>query len=151
MNPHIILSKFKPEKHNLLPILHSLQDNHPQNYLPDEVLMATAKYLNISLSSVYGVVGYYTMFSLKPRGKFVIRFCTSPVCALMGSITLLEWFSQQLSIKLGETTADGLFTIEECQCLGRCGQAPSMMVNHNVYENLTPETIENIIEELKKQ
>lgn len=149
MDTQEILNKFKPTKDNLLPILHSLQDNNPQNYLTDEALRATAKHLNISLSSVYGVVGYYTMFSRKPRGKYVIRFCTSPVCSLMGSINVLDFFSQRLGIAIGETTSDGIFTLEESECLGRCSKAPAMMINKQHYVNLTPELIESIIQQLK--
>lgn len=150
MNTQEILDKYKPAKENLLPILHAIQDSNPRNYLPDDALRATAKYLNITLSSVYGVVGYYTMFSRKPRGKYVIRFCTSPVCGMMGSINVLDWLSQWLGIGVGETTKDGLFTLEESECLGRCGKAPSMMVNQQFYGNLTPELLENIIHQLKK-
>ena len=149
MSTQEILSKFKPVKDNLLPILHHLQDNHPQNYLPDDALMATAKYLNMTTSSVYGVVGYYTMFSRKPRGKFIIRFCTSPVCNMMGSTSVLDWLSERLGISVGNTTPDGLFTIEESECLGRCGMAPSMMINQKFYGNLTPEVLDSIIHQLK--
>ncbi len=144
-----ILSEFKPFRDNLLPILHSLQDNHPQNYLSEEALRATAKYLNMSLSSVYGVVGYYSMFSRKPRGKYVIRFCPSPVCTLMGSVNVLDWFTQFLGINVGQTTPDGLFTLEVSECLGQCMKAPFMMINHDCYGNLTPEKIETIIHQLK--
>ena len=150
MNVNEILSKFEATKDNLIPILHAIQDNHPQNYLPDEALRATAKFLNLTLSSVYGVVGYYSMFSRKPRGKHVIRFCTSPVCGMMGSINVLDWLSQHLGIAVGETTPDGLFTLEESECLGRCGKAPSMMINQYFYGNLTPEILENIVHQLKK-
>lgn len=150
MNTQEILNQFKPSKDNLIPILHAIQDNNPQNYLPDEALKSTAKFLNLPLSSVYGVVGYYTMFSRKPRGKYVIRFCTSPVCGMMGSINLLDWFKQWLKIDLGETTPNGLFTLEESECLGRCGKAPSMMVNQDFYGNLTPEILEKIIHQLQK-
>lgn len=149
MNADKIFAEFKPNKDNLLPILHRLQDNHPQNYLPEETLKATAKFLNISLSSVYGVVGYYSMFSRKPRGKYIIRFCTSPVCSLMGSVNVLDWFTQFLGIMVGETTSDGLFTLEESECLGRCGKAPSMMINKDFYGNITPEIIESVIHKLK--
>lgn len=150
MNVNEILSKFEATKDNLIPILHAIQDNHPQNYLPDEALRATAKFLNLTLSSVYGVVGYYSMFSRKPRGKYVIRLCTSPVCGMMGSINLLDWFKQWLKIENGDTTPDGLFTLEESECLGRCGKAPSMIVNQAFYGNLTPEVLENIVHQLKK-
>jgi NADH-quinone oxidoreductase E subunit len=150
MNTQEILNQFKPLKENLLPILHAIQDNNPQNYLSDEALKSTAKYLNLPLSSVYGVVGYYTMFSRKPRGKYIIRFCTSPVCGMMGSINLLDWFKQWLKIEVGETTSDGLFTLEESECLGRCGKAPSMMINQDFYGNLTPEILEEIMHQLQK-
>lgn len=149
MSTEDILSNFKPVKDNLLPILHHLQDNNPQNYLTDEVLEATAKYLNMTRSSVYGVVGYYSMLSRKPRGKFVIRICSSPVCSMMGSLNLLDWLSQRLGISVGHTTPDGLFTIEESECLGRCGKAPSMMINRDFYGNLNPESIDSIINQLK--
>jgi NADH:ubiquinone oxidoreductase subunit E len=149
MSTEDILSNFKPVKDNLLPILHRLQDSHPQNFLPDDALVATAKYLNMSTSAVYGVVGYYTMFSRKPRGKYIIRFCTSPVCSMMGSIRVLDWLCQKLGVSVGNTTPDGLFTIEESECLGRCGKAPSMMINHEFYGNLTPEALDSIIHQLK--
>lgn len=150
MNTQEILDRFKPSKEYLLPILHAIQDSNPQNFLPDEALKATAKFLNLPLSSVYGVVGYYTMFSRKPRGRYVIRFCTSPVCGMMGSISLLDWFKQWLKVDLGETTPNGLFTLEESECLGRCGKAPSMMINQDFHGNLTPEILEKIIHQLQK-
>lgn len=149
MTTEEILSNFKPVKDNLLPILHQLQDNHPQNYLPDETLAATAKYLNLTKSTVYGVVGYYSMFSRKPRGKYIVRLCTSPVCSMMGSLSLLDWLTQKLGIGVGDTTADGLFTIEESECLGRCGKAPSMMINREFYGDLSPESLNLIFNQLK--
>ncbi|MGE0079234.1 MAG: NAD(P)H-dependent oxidoreductase subunit E [Bacteroidales bacterium] len=149
MNTQKILNTFKPVKENLLPILHSLQNSHPQNYLSNATLKAIAKYLNISLSSVYGVVGYYSMFSLKPRGRYIIRVCTSPICAMIGSQDILTYLSQRLDVNLGETTLDGVFTLEASECLGQCANAPSMMINKQHYGNLTPELIESILQQLQ--
>ncbi|MBN2666940.1 MAG: NAD(P)H-dependent oxidoreductase subunit E [Bacteroidales bacterium] len=149
MDQQEIISRFSPEKDNLLSILHALQDNHPQNYLTGEALRATARYLNVNLSWVYGVAGYYYMFSLKPRGRYIIRICNSPVCNMMGSPDILELLGSLLDIRPGETTADGLFTVEEAECLGICEVAPAMMINRKVYGNLTRDSLAAILNELK--
>jgi len=146
-----IFSGFTPEKANLLPILHALQDNHPQNYLTKESLEAAARYLGVNLSWVYGVAGYYSMFSLEPRGRYIIRVCNSPVCNMMGSMDIIEALGSILGTGVGETTPDGLFTVEEAECLGICDLAPAMMVNREVYGNLNRESIEAIINELRNR
>jgi NADH:ubiquinone oxidoreductase subunit E len=144
-----IISGFSPEKANIISALHALQDNHPQNYLPEESLKATAKYFKVNLSWIYGVVGYYSMFSLEPRGRYIIRLCTSPVCNMMGSTDILGSLRTILNIKAGETTPDGLFSIEECECLGLCDSAPAMIINREIHGNLTPDSIEDAIKELR--
>ena len=149
MDQQEIISGFRAEKANLLPILHALQDNHPQNYLTEESLKAAAMHLRINLSWVYGVAGYYSMFSLKPRGRYIIRVCNSPVCNMIGSSGLIEALNGILGINAGETTPDGLFTVEEAECLGICDVAPAMMINRTVYGNLTPESLKEIIDELR--
>jgi NADH-quinone oxidoreductase E subunit len=151
MDSKKLLSEFEPKRENLLSILHSLQDNHPQNYLPPEVLKEVSKYLNLNLSQVYGVVTYYTMFSTKPRGKYLIRLCNSPVCHLCGAENAIGWLKEILKVSLNETTPDGIFTIEESECLGRCGKAPSMMINSEFYVELTKEKTEQIIDSLRKK
>lgn len=149
MDQQEIIAGFSPERANLLPILHALQDNHPQNYLTDESLRATAKYLSINLSWVYGVAGYYSMFSLKPRGWYIIRVCNSPVCNMIGSTGILEELTAVLGVVKGETTSDGLFTVEEAECLGICDVAPAMMINRTVYGNLTNRSLREIIDGLR--
>ena len=141
MSHQTILKKFKPEQHNLLEILHALQDSHPQNYLTEDALDETARYLRTTKSSVYGVAGYYSMFSLKPRGKYIIRVCVSPVCELLKSDEVLAVLHKELGIKTGETTPCGLFTLEVSECLGQCQEAPSMMINQEVYNELTENKI----------
>lgn len=149
MDQQEIIAGFSPDKTNLLAMLHALQDNHPQNYLTEESLRAAASHLRVNLSWVYGVAGYYSMFSLQPRGRFIIRICNSPVCNMMGSSGLIDVLGSILGIGAGETTPDGLFTVEQVECLGICDVAPAMMVNRKVYGNLTRKSLEAIIDELR--
>ncbi|MBU7000495.1 MAG: NAD(P)H-dependent oxidoreductase subunit E, partial [Theionarchaea archaeon] len=100
----------------------------------------------MSSAEVYGVASFYSMFSTMPRGKYIIRVCTSPSCSLHGSvITMLE---DLLGISLGETTSDHLFTLEPSSCLGSCERAPVIMVNDEVYGDMTPEKIKEILERI---
>lgn len=126
------IKQYPPEKHNLLQILHALQDAHPENYLTPEALSETARYLNTTKAQIYGVAGYYTMFSLKPRGRHIIRVCVSPVCEMVKSQLIVDELRKQLHIDVGDTTADRLFTLEFSECLGQCQEAPSMMINQKV-------------------
>ena len=151
MDPTEIVAGFRRDKSDLLPMLHALQDSHPQNYLTSESLKAAAGHLNVNLSWVYGVAGYYSMFSLEPRGRYIIRICNSPVCSLMGSGTMIETLESILGIDQGETTPDGLFTIEESECLGICEVAPAMMINREVYGNLNPERIAEIVDDIRNR
>ena len=144
-----IIKRFPPEKSNLLNILHELQNNNPQNYLTHDDLREVAGYLNTSLSHIYGVVTYYTMYSLKPRGRHIIRVCNSPVCNLEGAPAVIEIFRELLGIEPGMTSPDGRFTLELTECLGRCAIAPSMMVGEKVYGNLDREKIKDILNQFK--
>ena len=144
-----ILKRHRPEKSSILNILHDLQDENSQNYLPEETLLEVSRYLNISLSSVYGVVEYYSMFSTNPRGRNIIRVCRSPVCHLMGSGTVLESLKNVLGTGLNEITPDGLFSVELSECLGICDVAPAMMVGEEPYGYLTESSIGRIISEIR--
>ena len=112
-----ILEKFKPEKDNLIGILHELQDANPNNFLTEEDMKSTARYLNTTYSHVYGVATYYTMFSVKQRGKHLIRVCNSPVCNMEGSTGVIDSLKAVLGVDVGETTKDRLFTLEHTECL----------------------------------
>lgn len=149
MNITEILNKYPPEKNYLLMILQDIQASNNQNYIPEKALLSVASYLNMTMSNIYGVVSYYSMLSVKPRGKYVFRICTSPVCEMMDADKLLLWVKQNLNIEVGETTADGLFTLETTECLGRCANAPSIMVNNETYTNVDEERLEAIVAELK--
>jgi NADH-quinone oxidoreductase subunit E len=145
-----ILKKFDPRLDNILFILHELQDNNPQHYLASEDIEKCADYLNIPYSYVHGVVTFYSMFSLKPRGRYIIRLCDSPPCHLMGSESLLDYLKKKLKVDLGETTADGVFTLEITSCLGICGVAPALMINEEMIGNLTPERVDTVLEERRQ-
>lgn len=141
-----ILKQFEPDNENMLNILHALQNNNSQNYLSEEDLRIAANYLNTTYSHIYGVATYYTMFSLKPRGKYIIRVCNSPVCNMGNSIKVIEEIKEFLSIEVGETTDDKRFTLELSECLGRCGKAPGMMINEDVIGNIDNVDFKSIFE-----
>ena len=145
MSPQEIISRHKPTQDSLLNILHDLQNNNPENYITTEAMDLVARYLNMTKSSVYGVVDYYSMLSLKPRGKYIIRLCISPVCHIKKANGMISHLEKVLGIKTGETTPDKLFTLEVAECLGQCQEAPSMMINEKVYNNLTETRIREII------
>ena len=145
-----ILKQYQRTGDNLLAILHDIQNASPQHYLSDDDLRAAADYLRLTYSFVLGVATFYTMYSLKPRGKNLIRVCQSPPCHLLGSSTISRELIRLLGIGFGETTADKLFTLEMTSCLGVCGLAPAMMVNDRVYGNLTAESIAGIIADLRR-
>jgi len=146
-----ILKKEEDKRENILSLLHALQRANPENYLSEEDLKAVASYLSLPLSEVLSVATFYSMYSLKPRGKFVIRLCDSPPCYLANSISILEEIKKELGIEVGETTSDGLFTLELSSCLGVCAQAPAMMINDQVYGNLDPKKVFEILDELRRE
>lgn len=145
-----LLQTFKPEKQYILQALHLLQDNHPQQYINKSILGEVKKYFNLSESDIYGIVTYYSMFSLKPRGKHIIRLCQSPVCQMMGSKKIEEYLKEKWNIARDKVSNDNLFYLEIVECLGRCGKAPSMMINKDTYTNLDPSKIDLIISEITK-
>ncbi|MDY6801073.1 MAG: NAD(P)H-dependent oxidoreductase subunit E [Bacteroidota bacterium] len=148
MDISALISDLEPKKDNMLNILHRLQNKNPNNYLTSKDLKFVAEYLNTTYSSVYGVAKYYSMFSLKPRGKNIIRICKSPVCNMIGSKSLIEVVENFLDIKMGGTTSDMLFTLEPSECLGHCAQAPVMMINDKMYTDLNEDKIKGIIEKI---
>jgi NADH-quinone oxidoreductase subunit E len=151
METEKILARYPAEMDNILNILHDLQDAHPLNYLPEETLREVAGYLNTTLSSVYGVVNYYTMLSTVPRARHIIRLCHSPVCHLMGSGTVQEELEKQLGVGLNEPTRDGLFWVEHSECLGICDVAPAMVIDQEPYGYLTGEGIAKILSEIRNK
>jgi NADH-quinone oxidoreductase subunit E len=146
-----ILRIYERKLENLLSILHDIQDKNPEHYLTEEDLKKVADYLNVTFSFVYSVASFYTMYSFEPRGKYVVRVCKSPPCHLMGSSSIAQELKKVLGINFGETTKDRLFTLEYSSCLGVCGVAPAMMINEEVFGNLTPKKITEIIEQKRRE
>ena len=144
-----VCQKYAPRKDNLIQILHEIQDQDPQHYISPEAVDIVAEYLKIPVNHIYGVLTFYTMYSTKPRGKNIIRLCESPPCYIKGSENMLRKMKILLGINVGETTKDGLFTLEFTSCLGVCGNAPVMMINDDVYGDLTEEKVEEIIERIR--
>ena len=136
---------------NVLLILHEFQNNNPRHYLSEKDLAMIAKYLNLPCSSIYGVVSYYSLFSLTPRGKHIIRLCNSPVCQMTNSNDILAQFRKNLKIDVGETSADGLFTLETTECLGQCDSAPGMSIDEVYYGNLTAKKTRHILKDYQNQ
>lgn len=145
-----IFSKYAPTKDNLIYILHEIQDNEPQHYLSEEAVQAVSEYLNIPANHIYGVITFYSMYSTKPRGKYIIRLCESPHCYIRGSENILRKMKNMLGVGIGETTKDGLFTLELCACLGVCGNAPVVMINDDIYGDLTEDKVEEILTHLRE-
>ena len=144
-----LLGKYPATTEYMLDMLHDLQDAEPKNYLKPEALQAVAEYVSVPMSEVVSTATFYTMYSLKPRGKHVIRFCESPPCQLVGAESLIEILSEILNVEVGETTEDGVFTLETASCLGVCGVAPAMMIDAELYGNLTKERIVEAINSVR--
>ena len=150
MNTQEILRKYDKGADNLISLLHELQEAEERHYLTPEGMKAAADHLDLPPSYVYGVATFYTMFSTEPRGRYIIRVCQSPPCQLMGSTEVSKELVKALGVGFGETTKDGLFTLEMSSCLGVCGVAPAMMVNGEVYGNLTPARIHEVIDDMRR-
>jgi NADH:ubiquinone oxidoreductase subunit E len=138
------VSRYKAVKGGLQPALHTVQ-GICGNWLPMEALELISEGMDIPYAYLYGVMSFYTMFSPTPRGKFIIRMCESPPCHILGADNLMEVLKGELGIKAGETTSDGLFTLEHTACLGVCEVSPAMQINEVVFGRLTVERIKNII------
>ena len=118
-------------------------------YLPEDVQAYVAEALDIPLSKVYGVVTFYSLFSTEPIGKYKISVCLGTACYVKGSRDIMSEFEKQLNIKMGETTEDGLFTLQATRCLGACGLAPVLTVNGKVFGRLTTDDVAGIISQFE--
>ncbi len=117
-------------------------------WLSPESLVYISGRLKMPLVKLYEVVGFYSMFRLNPRGKNLVQICTTTPCWLRHSQKIYEAFQKGLGISYGETTRDGLFTLEEVECLGACVGAPALQINDDYYENLTPKKVEDLLNQL---
>ena len=140
-----ILEKYSDDKSNLIQILNEVQEKY--GYIPEFAQAEIAEYLKIKRAEVYGVITFYSRFTLKPKGKYSVSVCLGTACFVKGSEKLLDKAKEILKIDEGETSSDGKFSIDSTRCIGACGLAPVFTVNEEVYGKATPETMEKVLKE----
>lgn len=143
-----IIQKYPQKKAALIPVLHVFQERF--GYIHPEMEKYIAEVLEIPLSSVKEVTDFYTMFKRKNLGKYHIIVCSSISCHLLGAKKIAEFIQDRLGISPGEVTRDGKFSLEEVSCLGYCDISPAIMINEEVYGNLTLEKVEKLLKELSE-
>ncbi len=137
------LNEMKSEQGALMPALQVAQEIF--GYLPIEVQRVVSEELELPLEQIYGVVTFYSQFSLNPKGKYTISVCLGTACYVKGAGDIFDRLSQKLNIGNSETTEDGLFTLEACRCIGACGLAPVLTVNEDVHGRLTTDDVDGIL------
>ena len=144
-----ILEKYEKDKSNLIQILNQVQEKY--GYISQDAQKEISEYLDISMAEVYGVITFYSRFTLKPKGKYNIAVCLGTACFVKGSEKVLDKVKEILKIDVGQTTEDGLFSIEATRCVGACGLAPVFTVNDEVYGKATPEMVESVIKRIRDE
>ena len=144
-----ICDRYAEETTPLMMILSDIQKEY--GYIPLEVQELVSQKTGISVAEIYGVVTFYSFFSLRPKGKYIIGCCLGTACYVKGALKVIDKFSEILGIKPGESTEDGLFTIDALRCIGACGIAPAVSINGKVYPKVQVSAVPGIIEELRQQ
>lgn len=143
-----LVQKHGKERNSLMPILQGIVKS--EKYLSEEAMLAVAKELDLSAADVYGTASFYTFLDTVPRGKNIIRVCKTISCHMSGKDEIIAALENVLKIKVGETTHDKRFTLLTANCLGWCHKGPVMLINDEVYPELTPQKAIEIIEEYTK-
>ena len=144
-----ICDRYVNEKTPLMMILSDIQKEY--GYIPLDVQEIVSERTGISVAEIYGVVTFYTFFSLEPKGKYVIGCCLGTACYVKGAQQVIDKFSEIIGIKPGETSADGLFTLDALRCIGACGIAPAVTINGKVYPKLSVDAVPKIVEEYRSK
>ena len=144
-----ICDRYVGETTPLMMILSDIQKEY--GYIPVDVQEIVSERTGISVAEIYGVVTFYSFFSLRPKGKYIIGCCLGTACYVKGAQKVIDKFSEILGIKPGESTEDGLFTIDALRCIGACGIAPAVSINGKVYPKVQVSAVPGIIEELRQQ
>jgi NADH-quinone oxidoreductase subunit E/NADP-reducing hydrogenase subunit HndA len=139
-----ICNRYTDEKTPLMMILSDIQNEY--GYIPLDVQEIVSKQTGISVAEIYGVVTFYSFFSLTPKGKYVIGCCLGTACYVKGAQQVIDKFSELLNIGPGETTEDGLFTLDALRCIGACGIAPAVTINGKVYPKMAVSQVQEVIE-----
>lgn len=141
-----ILTKYPKDKSQLIGILNDVQEKY--GYIPKQAQIVISEYLSIPMAEIYGVITFYSRFTLTPKGKYNISICLGTACYVKGSQKILDRAKERLKIEPGDVTGDGKFSIDEVRCVGACGLAPVFMVNDEVYGNATVQQFDKVIDEL---
>jgi len=142
-----LLSVYTNDKNNLIQILNDIQEKY--GYVPKFAQLETSNYLNIPMAEIYGVITFYSRFSLEPKGQHKVSVCLGTACFVKGSEKLMDRLKEKLGIDAGQTTADGKFSIDAIRCIGACGLAPVFLIDDEVHGRATVETVDKVIEEYK--
>lgn len=144
-----LADKYGRKRESLLPIMQAVVEQ--EKYLSEYTMVEIAREVDIPASEVYGTATFYSFIETKPAGKYIIRICKTITCAMKGKNQVLFSIQDMLKIRLGETTPDKRFTLLETNCLGWCHKAPAMLINNEVYTELTPEKVREILSEYMKR
>jgi len=145
----IIRKYLNTQRDSLIPILQEIQEE--LGYLSEEAIIKVGEYLKLPSSKIYSVATFYDQFRFEPKGKFNIRICRGTACHVAGSESVLREVERQLKISAGQTTRDGMFSIEVVNCIGACGIAPVIAINGDFYNKITPANIREIIQSCKEK
>ncbi|HEX9258873.1 MAG TPA: NAD(P)H-dependent oxidoreductase subunit E [Acidimicrobiales bacterium] len=142
-----IIGRFPRPKSALIPVLHLAQEQ--DGYLTTEAMAHIAELVGVTPAEVYGTASFYEMFKFEPVGRYCINVCTNISCQLLGAWELLHHAEETLGVKAGSTTADGMFTLEDVECIAACTEAPALQVNYRYRYRVTPQSFDELIEHLR--
>ncbi len=143
------IEKHGVRRESLLPVLQYVISR--EQWLKEDVMEGVASAFRISPAEVYGVASFYSFLDTEPRGKYVIRVCRTISCDMAGKKEIIDSLKNELRVKPGETTPDGMFTLLETNCMGWCHQGPAMLINDDVYTELTPEKAVSVIQDYREK
>ena len=143
-----VVNKYPDKKGVLIPVLQDVQIKY--GYIPNEAVPLIAQELSIYPIDIYGVLTFYTQFHLTPRGQHVITVCQGTACHVMGGKAILDYIAKLLDVTVGETTKDGVFTLDKVACLGCCGMAPVVMIDKDFYGSCTIQSVEKLLDKYRQ-
>ncbi len=144
-----LLKNYSQDKSNLIQILNEVQEKY--GYIPKQAQIEISNYLKIPMAEIYGVITFYSRFTLEPKGKYNISVCLGTACFVKGSQALLDRLKERLKIDEGQTTPDGKFSIDATRCVGACGLAPVFTINNEVYGKATVKKLDEVLDEYMKK
>ena len=144
-----IFDVYKPEKDNLIQILNEVQEHF--GYIPKYTQEKLSEFINMPMAEIYGVITFYSRFTLEPKGKYTISVCLGTACFVKGSQKIMDRLKERLKIEPGQTTEDGMFSLDETRCVGACGLAPVFTVNGEVYGKATVQKLDQVLDELQAE